>query len=186
MATVFVFCGVGGHPGENWFPWLKTQLESRNIQAIVPAFPNTDHPILDDWIQHMAQFEKLIDQDTIFVGHSLGAAFALRLLMRMEKKIRASFLVAPVWEVMHNEYDPLMTTFNVAPYDWETILDHCGKFFVVQSDTDPYIKMAKSEALAKHVNAEMTVVPNAGHFNTSAGYAEFPLLRDRILALIKN
>ena len=39
MATVFIIHGSYGHPGENWFPWLKDELEKIGHRVCVPQFP---------------------------------------------------------------------------------------------------------------------------------------------------
>ena len=171
---------MDGHPGENWFPWLKGQLAEEGHDAIVPAFPHAGHPKLDEWLKRFRQHEPSVDANSIFVGHSLGAAFALRLLEKRTTPIRSAFLIAPVWGVMGNAYDPLMTTFTVSPYDWDTIKKNCGSFHVIQSDNDPYIRSTLAESLAKNLGVAITLIKGAGHFNTAAGYTTFPFLLERI------
>ncbi len=39
MRNIFLIHGSYGHPQENWFPWLKKELESLGHKVYVPAFP---------------------------------------------------------------------------------------------------------------------------------------------------
>jgi len=183
ISTVFIFHGVGGHAKENWFPWLKDQLEAAHVRVIVPDFPNTDHPMLSEWSDSFHQYETLLDEKTIFVGHSLGAAFALRLLERMQKPLRACFLVAPVWAVMGNQFDPVLKTFTEHPYDWKTIRRNAEHFSVIHSDNDPYIKLSQAGELAKNLGIEVSLINGGGHLNTNAGYRAFPFLLEKITAI---
>ncbi|MDO8468381.1 MAG: alpha/beta fold hydrolase [Candidatus Peribacter sp.] len=182
MPTVFLFHGVGGHSQENWLPWLQGELERQSYAVIVPDFPNADHPVLAEWSADFRKYDTLIDEHTMFVGHSLGGAFALRLLERMSKSIRACFLVASVWGVMENQFDPVMSTFTEPPYDWKRIRRNAKHYSVIHSDNDPYIKLSQAEELAKNLGTNVTLVRGGGHFNVSAGYREFPFLLERITA----
>ncbi len=182
MTTIFIFHGVGGNSKENWFPWLKKQLETEQCRVVVLDLPHSDHPDLTEWSDYFRQYEELVDEQTIFVGHSLGGAFALRLLERMPKPIRACFLVAPVWGVMGNQFDPQMETFTVPPYDWKTIRKNSKQFSVLHADNDPFIKLSQAEELAKHIDTEVTLVRGGGHLNANAGYTEFPFLLEKITA----
>ncbi len=181
MATVFIFHGVSGNPGENWFPWLKENLEAEGHRVIVPAFPHSEAPKLEEWLEHFREYENDVGVSTVFVGHSLGAAFALRLLERMKHPTVATFLVAPVSGVMGNEFDPLMTTFTEAPYDWSSIRKNCHTFTVIHSPTDPYITLSKVKTLAENLGIEVTEIENAGHFNAASGYTTFPQLLTAVL-----
>lgn len=185
MSSVFIFHGIEGHPGENWLPWMKKELEANGHRAIVPKFTDPDEPLLDVWLEDFKKYEESVDGDSIFVGHSLGAAFALRALAHFRKPVRTCFLVAPVWEVMGNPFDPRMSTFEEPPHDWAVIRTLAKKFFVIHGENDPYITRAKSDALALHLQAPLTVIANGGHLNAAAGFLEFPQLRDMILQELK-
>jgi hypothetical protein len=36
MKTAIIIHGTGGSPDENWFPWMKTQLEEQGYRVFVP------------------------------------------------------------------------------------------------------------------------------------------------------
>ena len=90
------------------------------------------------------------------------------------------FIVAPFWGRMGNQFDALTTSFSNV-YDWAAIKSHCDRLAILQSNTDPYITEAKSRELAKKLSIDVTMVQGAGHFNESAGFKVFPLLRDLII-----
>src|SRR3989338_4142675 len=43
MSNVFIFHGTGGYPEENWFPWLKKELEELECKVIIPKFPSPEN-----------------------------------------------------------------------------------------------------------------------------------------------
>jgi predicted alpha/beta hydrolase family esterase len=51
---------------------------------------------------------------------------------------------------------------------------------VFQSDDDPYVCLGNGEHLSKNLNVALNFVPNAGHFNSVAGYTTFALLLEKI------
>jgi predicted alpha/beta hydrolase family esterase len=185
MATIFIFHGVGGTSQENWFPWLKQELEAQGHPAIVPNFPQTESPDFNTWMKHTERYEESFDENSILVGHSLGGALALRLLEHIKVPLKATFLVASVSGLTGSQFDPLMVTFNTAPYDWSAIKKNGGAFHVLHTDNDPYIPLEKAETLARNLGVNVTLIPGGGHLNQSTGFTEFPLLRDQILSCIQ-
>jgi len=176
VATVFIFHGIGGNPDENWFPWIAAELTKAGHAVRIPHFPHAGHPELREWIEHFEQYKPLLNAETILVGHSLGSTFALRLLERSPQPVRATFLVAPVWSIMGNKFDPLITSFTAPPYHWENIRKNAGTIHVINADNDPYITLEKAQALAANLGRSVTLIRNGGHFNTEAGFMEFPQL----------
>lgn len=43
---VFIIHGWSGSPEENWFPWLKKELENSGFEVHVPQIPDADNPEL--------------------------------------------------------------------------------------------------------------------------------------------
>lgn len=179
MRTIFIIHGVGGHPGENWFPWLKMELEKLGHRVIVPQFPTPEGQTLDNWLKVMNSYEADITADSLIVGHSLGVPFTLNILEK--HPMRAAFLVAGFFGKAGNHFDESMKTFAQKSFDWGKIKEHCQDFLVFHSDNDPYIALKKGEELAAQLEVPITFVPGGGHFNSSSGYREkFPLLLEKM------
>lgn len=182
MSTIFIFHGIGGNSLENWFPWIKTEIEKNGHRVIIPDFPHANTPVLSEWLKHMEKYENSIDDQTIVIGHSLGGIFALRLLEKRHTPIRATFLIASVTnETDGGDYKPYLTSFTTPQINDELVKENGGQFYIFHADDDPYIPLQNAENLAKELDASIAVIPNGKHLNSSAGFTEFPTLRDAIL-----
>ncbi|MDO8638721.1 MAG: alpha/beta fold hydrolase [Candidatus Daviesbacteria bacterium] len=182
MRNVLIFHGTGGSPEENWFLWLKKELEKEGYQVFVPRFPHPKNHTLADWLNVLKSYKKYINEETILVGHSLGGLFLLRVLERLEKPVSAAFFVsAPVGikPILYYDSDEKFSGFE---FNWENIRKKAKHFSVYHADNDPYVSKRNGEGLAKHLGVDLTFIPNAGHFNTESGYTKF----DQILQDIKE
>ena len=182
MANVFIICGIEGHARENWFPWLKKELEKCGCMVFIPRFPNVKKPKLREWSDYFKKFGRYYGEDSIAVGHSLGVPFLLAFLEA--NKAKAAFFVAGYAEKTGNKFDPRMKTFNQRKFNWKKIRENCSHFFVYHSDNDPYLKLSLGKHLAKNLRTRLILVKGAGHFNSAAGYKKFPLLLEKIKSRI--
>ena len=98
MKNVFIFHGTEGYPEENWFPWLKQELEKLDYQVYVPHFPSPPKipAKISEWFDVLKEYEKYINKDTILIGHSLGGIFNLRLLEKLEYPVKAGIFIPSV------------------------------------------------------------------------------------------
>lgn len=186
MKNLFIFHGTEGYPEENWFPWLKQELENSGYNVIVPQFPSP--PIvpakISEWFEVLKNYEKYIGKDTILIGHSLGGVFTLRVLEQLEHPIKAAvFIGTPIGVRPILNYDR-DNSFSGFSFDWQNILAKAQHFEVFQSDNDPYVSLDNGKQLAENLNVTLNFVPNAGHFNTKAGYTKFDLLLEKLKLIL--
>ena len=179
----FIIHGVYANPDANWFTWLKNELEKIGYEVIIPHFPTPLDQSLESWLRTISHYEYKINEDTILIGHSLGAAFILNYLEQASKKIKAAFLIAGFFKPIGSEYDKLNETFINKNFDWKKIKNNCGKFFVIGSDNDEYISIGITKDLAKSLGAKLKIIHNGGHLNKKAGFDKFPELLDLILKI---
>ena len=178
MTDVLIVHGVDGCPEENWFPWLKEELESLGCNVIVPQFPTPEDQTLDNWMKILDKYRSRFNGDSILVGHSLGVSFLLNVLEK--NKAKAAFLVAGFTGKIGHEFDENMKTFAQREFKWNVIRDNCRDFFVFYSDDDPYVKTYKARVLSEKLGVNATLVRGAGHFNSASGYTKFELLLENI------
>lgn len=69
---VFIVHGWDDNPKKHWFPWLKKELEKRNFEVYVPQLPDSENPRIYNWVPKLAETVNTSDEQTYFVGHSLG------------------------------------------------------------------------------------------------------------------
>jgi uncharacterized protein len=186
--NIFIFHGTEGYPEENWFPWMKQELEQRGYHVFVPQFPSP--PIvpakISEWFDVLKNYDHYINKDTVLIGHSLGGVFTLRLLEKLNHPIKVGcFIGTPIGirPILNYDRD---NSFSGFLFDWEAIKNKSKNFIVFQSDNDPYVSLGNGEQLAKNLNTNLNFVPNAGHFNKRAGYLKFEELRNKILTVIEN
>ena len=176
--------GAYGSSEENWFSWLRGELERNNYHVFVPNFPTPEGQNLENWMKVFAEYEYYFKEETVFIGHSLGAAFILSVLKKLEKPVKACFFASGFIDFLGNkDFDEINKSFVDKDFDWVRIKNNCQNFYVYHSDSDPYVPIEKAEELADRLGVEIKLVKGAGHFNSAAGYDKFELLLSDILEI---
>ncbi|MDD3371035.1 MAG: alpha/beta fold hydrolase [Alphaproteobacteria bacterium] len=183
MNTCLIIHGAYGTPDENWFPWLRSKLAEKTV--FVPAFPTPDGQNLENWLKiALASLRDIPPEETVLIGHSIGAALALRMAEKTQKPFRAIFAVSPfARDLGLPDFDSLNASFIHPEFDWDAVARGAEHISCLAGDNDPYVPLALPEEIAAHVGAKLTVVPKGGHLNAAAGFTEFPLLLDQLKKL---
>lgn len=182
--TAILIHGSFGHPEENWFPWMKAELEKRAYEVHVPAFPTPEGQSYENWLAVFKKLVPVIGPETVLIGHSTGCVFILNALHDLDIPVKSAFLVAPFIERAGHEYmDDLNASFVEVPRDWEQIKGRSDRFVVYYSDNDPFLPAAITRHVAEMLSSEAREISGAGHFNAAAGYVSFAELIEDIVAV---
>lgn len=197
MANIFIIHGSYGSPKENWFPWLKKELEKLGHKVFVPQFPIPVGKIQDSaygghdlkgWFKKLDEYKKYIDKNTIFVAHSRGNIFLYHYLATLKNSVSAVFMVAP-WKkyIWYPKGWKKIDTFHRKPFNWKKISQNSQYFEVYQSTNDD-TSVEEGQVIARLLNAKLVIVKNAGHFNvaTYKKFNKFPLLLKNISSFLKK
>lgn len=175
MEKYFIIHGSYGNPYKNFIPWLKKELSKRRKMCIVPHFPSLEFQSYENWSRILSSYLDigLIDSDTIFITHSLGAVFVIKFLLEKNIKIKKLITVAGFNQVVFSDDSTLYTSFYL---DWNLLKKFpllCGDRICFYSDNDPYISCLELKKFCDSISAVDAFVSQAGHFNEKSGYLEF-------------
>jgi len=184
---VVISHGSYGNPQENWFPWLAAEIRKLGHDAVTPTFPTPGGQSLDIWRAEFRAQVGFLAPDMVLVGHSLGVGFILNLIEESKVPVRGTFLVSGfLGRLGLEEFDPINESFVCRDFQWDRIRRNAGEVHIYNADNDPYVPLAKGKELAETFEVELTVVPNGGHINASAGFLSFPLLLKDLQPLLSG
>lgn len=175
MKNALILHGTNASPDDNWFNWLRNELEKANFEVWLPELPTSEAPNMQVIIKFFLDSDFEFNEDTIIIGHSSGAVVALGLLSQLTNKIDAAYMVAAFKDDLG--WDNLTDLFNV-PLDFDKIQTNSQKRTFIHSDNDPYCPLDHAELLAKETNSDLEIIKGQGHFNleNSEDYTKFPKL----------
>jgi predicted alpha/beta hydrolase family esterase len=177
----FIFHCWGGDSRSCWRGWLADQLKGKGYEVVAPDFPDTMNPKLEEWLDATRAAVPEFSGDWVLAAHSLGCPTILRLLETFHEgeKVKAVILVAAFAKDLGI---PEIANFVDKDFDWEQIKKGADKFYVINSDNDPFIKLEEGERMAKLLGAELIVEHDGGHLNEGSGFTEYP----KVLEIIES
>jgi len=171
---VFIIHGWGGSPDEPLYKWLKSELEKKSFEVVIPEMPDSEKPVIEAWVSKLEEIVEAPDKDMILVGHSIGCRTILRYLEKLYpiSKVGGVVFIAP-WLTLSNleseeEWrvaDPWLNT----PIKETDIIKHTSKITAIFSDNDPYVPSENIELFKKRFNAEIIIEHEKGHFIAKDG-----------------
>lgn len=195
MRRVFIIHGWGGSPKEPMHKWMKANLEKNGFEVITPEMPNAAEPKIKEWIGKLKEVVQNPDEETFFIGHSIGCQGVLRYIETINPKIKiwGIVLIAP-WmhlneETIKEEGEEVIEIAKPwieTPINWEKIKLHTNKFVCIFSDNDPYVPLSEKELFQEKLGAKIIVEHNKGHFTESDNIKENPTVLNELLRITKE
>jgi len=186
---VFIIHGWEGHPKEGWFPWLKNKLEEKGIEVQVPQMPNAETPEIDEWVPFIQNLVGEPDEDTYFVGHSMGVQTFLRYIASIDKKVGGAVAVAGFFTLKNlssPEEENIAKSWLETPIDTEKVKNNCGAITAIFSDDDPWVGLENVKMFEDRLNAKTLIFEKRGHLSEEHGVMELQPVFDEIMAIINK
>ncbi len=162
--------GYKGSAKTNFIPWLKSELEKMGHEVEVPELPDSVNPTEAAQVGHVLK-NCHFDENTVVIGHSLGAVVAMKAVMKLNKPISGLVIVAAA-------QDPKFFKGRINPnhyskdfkwdFDYALIRKLTDGKIAVLSDTQEYRVNNRNEFLkylAEQLSARFVeVTSNQEHF----------------------
>ncbi len=181
---VYIIHRWDGSPKADWYPWLEKELRKKGFEVFVPEMPDTSHPKIDKWVGHLSKIVKDPDEQTFFVGHSIGCQTILRFLEKSGKKVGGAIFVGGFLKPkpLDTEEEKLIVSpWLETPIDFKKIkMKH---FVGIFSDNDPYIPLNNGKLFQEKLGGKIIVEKNKGHFMGSDGVKELPIVLEELVKM---
>jgi uncharacterized protein len=173
---------------DGWYPWLAKNLADAEFSVETPDMPDTDNPKIEAWTEHIRKRVGQCDENTFFVGHSIGCQAIMRYFEKLknDEVVGGAVFVAP-WLTLSNiegqEERMTSSPWINLPIDFEKIKSHTKKFTCIFSDNDPYVPVENWEMFSKNLGAETLIENDKGHFSDDDRVIELPIVLEKILEI---
>lgn len=173
---VFIIHGWDGVPGYGWMAWIKEELKGRGFEVIDPQMPNAQEPKIEEWVPKLTELVGEVDENTYFIGHSIGCQTIMRFLERQDNKVGGCFFVA-VWfdlkDLEDEESEAIAKPWIENSIDFEKVKSLVGRTEAILSDDDEWVELEKNKKIFEEkIGAKVIVKEKMGHFNEAPEITE--------------
>jgi len=185
MKRVFLVHGRGGNGRGGYFDWLKEELPKQGIEVISFEMPETNSPKIEKWVEFLEKNVKDLDEETYFVGPSMGGQAIMRFLEKLSPKIKIGgvVFVASWFNLTKKAYEEdgdeqIAKPWLEIPIDVEKVKKHTKNFLALFSEDDPFVPISDADLFKNRLNAKIILKKNEGHYFKNKEQKE---IRDFIL-----
>ena len=175
MTQVYVIHGYTASPEENWFPWMLKKAEQEKVGLKVLRLDPSTTPRLEVWEQQMDEQIEEINENSIFIAHSLGCIATLHFLSKKlhQQKIKQLVLVAG-FNGRLGRLDEVNPFIDAAEINFEFLKEQIQHRTVIYSQGDDRVLPKFSLEQAQSLEATVISAQHQGHFIDSEGCTELP------------
>ena len=180
MKRVFIVHGWDFNPEVNWYPWFKKELEKKGFKVIVPEMPNTSEPKINAWVSYLKKVVGKLDEETYFIGHSIGCQTIMRFLEKenYKGKIGKVIFVAGWFKLDNLENDEVKEIANPwtnTQINFNKVKQKLSSLIVFLSSNEPYgFVDYNARTFREKIGAKVIIENNKGHFTEDDGVKEVP------------
>ena len=184
MKKIYLVHCWDGTSSDGWYPWLEEKINDQNIKLFKFDMPNTANPKIEEWVDCLNSKVDLLNEETYFIGHSIGCQTILRYLETKEiTKIGGILFVAPWLDLLpeaiedEDSYNTAQPWINT-PIDFEKVKQFTNNISCIFSDNDYFVSIEQEKEFKNNLNSKTTIVKNKGHISQDDGVFELQEILD--------
>ncbi len=177
MKKVYLVHCWDGTCEDGWYPWVSNELEKLDIKVIRFNMPNTEYPTIEEWVKTLDEKVDSLDEETYFIGHSIGCQTIMRYLEKSNAKIGGVLFVTPWLELLPYAIEDEDSYKTAEPWintsiDFEKIKKVTDNIRCIFSSDDYFVSTNQEQEFKNKLNAKTMMVENKGHISEEDGIFE--------------
>lgn len=187
MKKIFLVHCWDGSSKDGWYPWIARELQKYDVEVERFDMPHTNKPTITEWVSTLSNKVETLNEDTYFLGHSIGCQTIMRFLENKElTKIGGILFVAPWLDLLPKAIEDEESYKIAYPWintsiDFEKIKKFTNNINCIFSDDDYFVSLEQEQKFRSNLNAKTIVVKNKGHISQDDDVYEL----DELLNLCK-
>lgn len=187
---IFIAHDWDGYPEEGWSPWLKKELRAKEFEIYIPQLLEGGSPRIHNWVLKLAEEVSAADENTYFVGHSMGCQTIARHLEILPEgvKVGSAVFVAGFFKRLTGfENDPDVRETDKhwlgTSLDLEEVKSHLPKSATIFSDNDLYVSLNNQDDFRDKLGSEIIIKHKMRHFSRSNDVNGLPVAFKSVLKI---
>lgn len=176
--NLIIIHGYNGGIDHTFGPYIEKEAEKRDIKVYSPKFPLAQEATYKGWKEIFDKYVKegIINENTIMIGHSIGATFIPRYLADHNLSICLYIGLAGFLDDCSGREEISRVFYRFKPKDEEakksiTLMNHR---YAIYSDNDHINPKEELERFADFYEAKKVFVPGIGHMGQKVKIREIP------------
>ena len=192
MNRVYIVHCWEGTKDDGWYPWLDDKISDDETEVFRFNMPNTDAPEIESWCLELNKQVGELDENTFFVGHSIGCQTIMRYLERQNaRKIGGILFVAPWLKLLPKAVED-DESYNIAqpwlntPIDFQKVRSFTDNITCIFSDDDYFVPIEQEKVFKEVLGARTVVVEGKGHISADDGVNELDEICKELKRLLER
>lgn len=192
MNKIYIVHCWDGTKNDGWYPWLDKKISNTDNEVIRFNMPDTANPKIKEWISELEKQVSELDENTYFVGHSIGCQTIMRYLEKQDVKNIGGILFVAPWLDLLPEAVSDEESYNIAqpwlnnPIDFEKIKNSTNKITCIFSDDDYFVALEQERKFKEILNAKTIIVKEKGHISAEDGVEELEDIYNALIDIINS
>jgi predicted alpha/beta hydrolase family esterase/isopentenyldiphosphate isomerase len=179
MKKIYLVHCWSGTSKDGWYQWLKKHMKNNDVEVIIEDMPDTDEPKIELWVNKLDSIVDELNEDTYFIGHSIGCQTIMRYLeMKDMKKIGGILFVAPWLDLLvaalEDGGDVVATPWLNTSIDFNKVKQFTTNITAIFSDNDYFVSLDQEQEFRDKLGAKTIIVRDKGHISAEDGIDELP------------
>ena len=177
---VIIVHGWEGSPTADWLGWATEAFQAKGYEVITPLMPDTNNPVIAKWVDHLKSVAGTVDEDTYFIGHSIGCQAIMRFLETADAKVGGAIFVAG-WFNLKNleskESEEIAKPWIQTSIDYAKVKMNLPRSIVILGDNDPWVPFEETKRdFETRLGSEVVTISGAEHITSDNDFGPFPQL----------
>ena len=180
MKNYIILHGSFGSSGGNWFPWLKKELELKNLDVEVPQMPiGVKNQNFLNWSNVMDKLS--INENTVIIAHSIAPIFVCKYLITNKIKVHKLIFVCGFNNYLGIDEDFDLVNKPMFIENYVDVKKYCDNIVCYYSYNDPYVLYEVEKEFADTISNKQIIIENGGHINLESGFDKFEEILEEVI-----